>query len=381
MSMVYRNLHCLTVWVLLLSAFLLATASAFAQTSIPGTNFTCTDGAIFSRNRELSDRRVNRLLNKKERKRDRIERKRDRFEEFGRSVEELEERITALEETISAIESCLEDDSGSSGGSGSGSGGSSGEAGTFTCPTSKFAKQVNLFQSLNHNIRICATSKVSDAKVLHAARVMAEYLDNNEDGTPDNADVATALTNKSATLVMFANESDEEGFDPPGSFASQNLYARETVLPGGDGFDFALEEILHIISHEGYAAVYPNDFGEEVGTTLANAMDTARGGRFTSIPSSYPNGAWYTYDDNTCDYGCQATEYFYWAFTSMLGAQNGPRRLSDIEGEWRLNTLAKVQATDTAVYNLITRYQADNRIPTVIPDGTYSGETLSIVTP
>ena len=31
-------------------------------------------------------------------------------------------------------------------------------------------------------------------------------------------------------------------------------------------------------------------------------MDIARGGRFLSIPMDYPDTAWYTYDDETCDY-------------------------------------------------------------------------------
>ena len=96
-------------------------------------------------------------------------------------------------------------------------------------------------------------------------------------------------------------------------------------------------------------------------------MDIARGGQFTNIPSSYPAGAWYTYDDDSCDYACQVTEYVFWALTSILGANNG--RLDEIDEEWLLNTNAKVQQTDTQVYQLLTdtRYA----FPTVLPDGQY----------
>ena len=45
-------------------------------------------------------------------------------------------------------------------------------------------------------------------------------------------------------------------------------------------------------------------------------MDTARGGKFTSVPASYPASAWYTYNDSTCTYTCMAVEYIYWAIRS-----------------------------------------------------------------
>jgi len=108
-------------------------------------------------------------------------------------------------------------------------------------------------------------------------------------------------------------------------------------------------------------------FGEDAGTSLTNAMDIARGGRFQSVPSPYPGGAWYTYDDQTCDYGCMATEYIYWAMTSVLGAQEN--RAGEIQQEWKLNTKAKVQQMDTAIYQLLTDPQYV--FPIVLPDGTY----------
>ena len=96
-------------------------------------------------------------------------------------------------------------------------------------------------------------------------------------------------------------------------------------------------------------------------------MGIARGGHFQSIPSPYPGGAWYTYDDQICDYGCMATEYIYWAMPSVLGAQEN--RAGEIQQEWKLNTKAKVQQMDTAIYQLLTDPQYV--FPIVLPDGTY----------
>jgi len=133
-------------------------------------------------------------------------------------------------------------------------------------------------------------------------------------------------------------------------------------------FDASLEEVLHIINSAGHSVAYPNAFGQRVGSDLANAMDIARGGQFITIPNLYPANAWYSYDDQNCDYAsCQTIEYLYWAITSILGAQEN--RLNEIDNEWRLNTRQKVEDTDTAIFTLLTN--PIYNIPTILPDGTY----------
>ena len=231
-----------------------------------------------------------------------------------------------------------------------------------------FTKKVVVF-----DIPLYGTNQVDDAKLSHAANVMAQYLDNDEDGTPDNTLVIDALKRNNGFMLVWKNESDLMIFDSlANADAGQDLGADETIpawhTNGQTGqFDATLEEVLHLITHIGYHNAYPNVFGEAIGSDIANAMDTARGGQFTSIPSSYPSGAWYTYDDDSCDYACQVTEYVFWALTSILGAHDN--RLGEIDQEWLLNTNAKVQQTDSAVYNLLTDPQYG--FPTVLPDGRY----------
>ena len=230
---------------------------------------------------------------------------------------------------------------------------------------SNFNRKVVVF-----GVDIYAVAAVTDANLLHAANLMAQYLDNNEDGTPDNQAVVEKLVEKNAFIVMWKNENDLNEF--PSGREGQDLGNDEThpsfVANGRTGqYDAALEEVLHIITHAGYAEVYPNVFGETQGSQIAVAMDAARGGQFTSIPNPYPAGACYTYDDSTCEYNCMVTEYHYWALTSILGAQ--VNRLNEIEQEWKLNTNDKVQSQDAAVYQLLTDPQYG--FPTVLPDGTY----------
>ncbi|MEM7256654.1 MAG: hypothetical protein AAF404_04620 [Pseudomonadota bacterium] len=248
---------------------------------------------------------------------------------------------------------------------------------TTTGTQGPLVKSVSVF-----GINIRATAGVEDNLVRHAASILAEYLDNDEDGVPDNQLVIDNMVQRDATLVMARDFAELEAIESQVQATEywQDLLADETIPNGSVSgeFDASYEEVLHLITHVGYANAYPESFGEQPGSTLANAMDTARGGNFQQVPASYPAGAWYTYDDTTCEYDCQVTEYVYWALTSMLGAQEFTGRLAQIEQEWRPNTRELVQSTDTAVYNLLTMPQF--ALPTRLPDGTYQAQQFEIQT-
>jgi hypothetical protein len=223
-------------------------------------------------------------------------------------------------------------------------------------------------------------SGVEDEKLLHAAKIAADYLDNDRDGRVDNPEVNERLWQVRAGIVMAKDDrAMEQLFDRHGeifdAYRLQDLYASETHprgaphAAGSDQFDAALEEILHIITSAGYARVYPDVFGELRGSQLANAMDIARGGYFRNVPRSYPPGAWYTYDDRTCDYSCQVTEYIYWALTSLLGGQDFPGRREEISGEWKLSSTEALMTGDRAVVQLLTN--PSYHLPSRLPDGNY----------
>ena len=221
-------------------------------------------------------------------------------------------------------------------------------------------------------IKIYATENVANDKIFHAASVLAQYLDNDEDGVVDNELVLNELVEKKVWLLMVENESELDAAIriPPMDKPFQDLHDEEvTLINGSPRFDASLEEVLHLITQHGYAEVYPNIFGENKDSEIAKAMDMARGGYFKNVPNSYPSNAWYTYDDKTCDYSCQITEYTYWALTSILGGQNYPGRLDEIKQEWRLNTKEKVKNSDPIVFSLMTDPQFN--LPTNIPDGKY----------
>ena len=71
--------------------------------------------------------------------------------------------------------------------------------------TAVFSQQINVF-----GVPLVATSGVPAAKLVHAAKVMAEYLDNDEDGNVDDPLVAQAMQTNYALLTMFYDEAEKE---------------------------------------------------------------------------------------------------------------------------------------------------------------------------
>jgi len=221
-------------------------------------------------------------------------------------------------------------------------------------------------------IPLYAVSGVPDAKLLHAAHVMAQYLDNDEDGTVDHPPAHDAMKDADAFLFMWSSEADFDRIDLPDDGWGQDLGADETVpewhADRSRRFDASLEEVLHLVTAAGYAQAHPEVFGMEVESDLADAMDAARGGRFEQVPDSYPDGAWYSYDDRTCDYGCMVVEYHYWALTSLLGAQ--AERGDEIGAEWRAHTPELMRSMDAEATSILEDPAWAS--PSRLPDGAYS---------
>lgn len=230
----------------------------------------------------------------------------------------------------------------------------------------RFNKKVIVF-----DIPIYGVEKVLSSKMLHAANIMAQYLDNDEDGVIDNPGVHQKMLENNAFMVMWDKESDLNRIHVPDNWIGQDLGNDETRPAFHDElngpFDASLEEVLHIITHAGYAYAYPDIFGEQAGTVLANALDAARGGQFFDVPNVYPSEAWFTYDDETCDYSCMNTEYLYWLLTSKLGAQIN--RLGEIGHEWTLVSSELVEMVDSLGFTLISN--PEYKLPLVLPDGKY----------
>lgn len=209
-------------------------------------------------------------------------------------------------------------------------------------------------------VPVCALERVSDRALDHAATVMETLLDYDRDGKPDNPRVLETLVSSGSFYAVFRNEREiDRFFDGLDDHEHDRYETAITVMEdemditGRDGWDPTVEEALHLITQFGYAALYPSVFGEMKGSEIADLMDQARGGYFRRVPNRYPKGAYFTYDDRSCDYRCQVTEFTFWAITSLRGLHNNRRR--DIEDEWKLNTAEKMRSKAPELVALLER--------------------------
>ncbi|WP_052245288.1 hypothetical protein [Halocynthiibacter namhaensis] len=176
------------------------------------------------------------------------------------------------------------------------------------CPSNIFDKSAVVFNSLT----ICGTSGVSQDKLQHAANVAAQWLDNDQDGVADNPVVNEQLAANKATVVMSGSGFGMtaariySALELDGRFG-QDLHAVETNNP--ERRDASQEEMHHIISGAGWAAVYPELFADQSETSQI----------YKGWEHSDANG-YYVYNDPTCNNFCKNMEHLYKAVAAYLGS-------------------------------------------------------------
>ena len=249
------------------------------------------------------------------------------------------------------------------------------------CPNIKDIKIVKSF-----GVEICAMPNVADKYLNHAKKIMDKLVDYNNDGEVDNQKVIDKIISTGSVFAVFRNSKDERNFEK--YFYPDEVMEEIKDIMEQNGWDFesdedkitavfepkygtffsvftkemnfnikdwdpTIEEALHLITHMGYAQAYPNIFGQKKNSKIAKLMDEARGGYFEKAQLRYPSDAYYTYDDVTCTYSCQITEFTYWAITSLRGqlADRG----KEISDEWQLNTPEKIRSKAPNLEKLLTK--------------------------
>ena len=243
-----------------------------------------------------------------------------------------------------------------------------------------FSKYVNVLGC----IHIYAESNISDEKVLHVASVAAELLDNNEDGTVDDLLIEASLTELNTIMPVFQSEngnSIDTFFDNLGDDGCTGAVLFRNEIdpnqPGYWGSDATVEEVLHTINSCGHVEVYPSLYALEPNSSyLTGAMDIARGGQFITMPNSFPDEAWYHYDDWTCEYDCMAMEYLYWCIVTYMGILSDAQTCAGISNEWEPCTPELFESTDTLMFNLVN--DTENMLPQLAPDGNYCPANVGI---
>ena len=244
---------------------------------------------------------------------------------------------------------------------------------------SDFTKYVRVLDCFS----VYAESSIPDAKVLHAAAVAAELLDNDEDGEVDDPVLKAELGANGALIPIFAYDGSpamDNFFDHyNGDGAAAVLWQNEIdpINPGYWGADATVEEVVHVINAIGHTNIYPDAFAVEPNSSLLTAaMDVARGGQFIQHPGNYPPEAWYHYDDYTCEYECMAIEYLYWCIVTNMGILADVATCAGIANEWEPCTPALFEQSDTLMYALIT--DDAYLLPQLAPDGNYCPTSINI---
>ena len=217
-------------------------------------------------------------------------------------------------------------------------------------------------------------------------------IDNDEDGIPDDSDVLNVLADNNYIIPVW-NTSDRDEFwnGARGTYCEDNIgmaasmyYDEDHWALGGiesaGTWDTNLEEVWHVVS-VGWYETYPeymgteNEDGEIISSNLTRALDSARGGHFESVPEQYPEDAWYTYYDDSCNYHCQAHEYFYWLLMADIGALDLSitNKCDESKHEWNVCTKSDLEGTDSLGYDLFNNHGFN--FPTMIPDGSYQSES------
>ena len=232
-------------------------------------------------------------------------------------------------------------------------------------------------------IYVVSTPSAPESYVLHAANVLAQYIDNDEDGQPDDPVILDYLVDNGYIMPVWTERTEERFEDKIEGTSCADLVSEEASMYYNEDscvsvfsgtWDTCLEEIWHLVSR-GWFEVYPDSFGDEVGegvsSLLTDAMDVARGGRFINIPSRYPAGSWYTYNDRTCEYDCQVSEYSYWTLMANLDALDPSltRKCYESRNEWTICSRSELEEKDVLASSLLN--DLGFKLPTSIPDGSY----------
>tara|TARA_B100001057_G_scaffold392034_1_gene400472 strand:+ start:10195 stop:11535 length:1341 start_codon:yes stop_codon:yes gene_type:complete len=275
----------------------------------------------------------------------------------------------------------------------------------LSCGIEKFFDTyINVF-----GVTVAAMPNTPVPETIHAAKIFAQLIDNDEDFIPDDPKIFNFHQKDSdgrncLVVLVDTKALDNEwiAFKPGQRF----WVPAQALRPGHSGvghsrdgeMDIAVEELFHKYS-KALQRVYPRDFGlpdEEAGdkwsSTLSNAMDLARGIDRTVRPVNgqwiYPENAWYTYSATSCGWGCQIDEYLWHVWATNIGYNeiltrqpDGPKEearprgwCDNLSREWKPCTRKDLKEMDLPAYQLINK--KEYRIPTNIPFGEYGNNRV-----
>merc|ERR1712013_81493 len=121
---------------------------------------------------------------------------------------------------------------------------------------------------------------------------------------------------------------------------------------------------------------------KNIKSTLATLTDAARGGipRVPSVPKGgkFPAKAYYTYRTASCQFDCNANEYWWWSTAAMTGLL---KNRSEVKNEFKYYLPEVFKAKDPKMYALITDTTKGYKLPTRPQNGKYTGKRTCVSGP
>ena len=208
-------------------------------------------------------------------------------------------------------------------------------------------------------IPVLGTSAVDNEDLLYIANVLAEIIDSNKDGIPDDQYVLDNIIGRGGHIIA--------------SFDSKDFYSHNSFIWKDKGYFYGrnifcdhlvkntFEELFQFYIEAGLSYAYPEKFALEVGSEISSNMNSARDGYFVVPPEEYSDEAWFFNKNNACSYSCQIKRYFFLGAISKLGVD-----LRGYSEEWGIKDSEDFLLKDPDLAEML-----NDHIPNVAPTGFY----------
>ncbi|GMH53488.1 hypothetical protein TL16_g01464 [Triparma laevis f. inornata] len=220
----------------------------------------------------------------------------------------------------------------------------------ISSPSSTYSAFTPITKSIDlWGIPVLSSADVSNADLRHVASILAQYLDNDEDGCPDDRNVVFQLNEYHPAgpygVIVFKDNEEKSNLERGLTSSQSTMYSWfETLTVENDVksscsgksasnscFDETLRSTFNLISRRGLASISSSNWGEQKYSTIADEMDVARGGYMTNPPSTYPDDAVFT--DPDLGYAEQVRMFAYYSVTSMLGIHENRKLWAAEDGD------------------------------------------------
>ncbi len=216
-------------------------------------------------------------------------------------------------------------------------------------------------------IPVFATKSVLKEDHLYAANILAQIIDNNADGRPDDRLVLDNIVGRGGYIIVSKDSNDLSSYN---SFIWKDkgyMYGRSIFSNNLSKNTF--EQLFQFIIEAGLSYSYPENFDLEVGSNIASSMNDARDGYFVVPPEEYSDDAWFFNTDRSCAYSCQIKRYFFLGMLSKLNIN-----VEEYYEEWSIENSQELEDLDPILFNILS----EEYIPSIAPNGLYSPASSDI---